>query len=400
MVAGDALNTISWNVSENATSYTVYWNNAGSVSTGSNSIFAGQQTTVNHSSLINGTVYFYRVIATGNSGSSELSTEVSATPLPPPPAVPINLRAASGNKQVSLTWDIVLDADTYIVHWNNSGNVTTDDESIVATDTGLIHDELINGTFYYYKVLANNIGGSSSLSNEEVALPRIQTVALNDTGVITCANDAANNLSCPQFPFSPQDAEIGRDVSFNDSVDGHAGFSFTKLDSSGNSLSASATSWACVKDNITGRVWENKSNTTDLHHRLWKYSWYNPDSSTNGGVAGDELGVPAVANCGATISQCNTLEFVAALNAAQLCGFTDWRLPNVNEMQSIINYSEAAAPLLDTDYFPNAATGAYLLSHPNGESGTAAYVLDMNGIVLSRPTSGTVDFVRAVRGNE
>lgn len=50
----------------------------------------------------------------------------------------------------------------------------------------------------------------------------------------------------------------GLSVNNNDDSDGHAGFSFTKLDANGNELLANATDWSCVKDNVTGLIWEVK----------------------------------------------------------------------------------------------------------------------------------------------
>ncbi len=60
--------------------------------------------------------------------------------------------------------------------------------------------------------------------------------ALNDTGVVDCATVGAARLACPQAGYPVQDGETGRDVTDNDSGDGLAGFSFTKLDSDGVAL--------------------------------------------------------------------------------------------------------------------------------------------------------------------
>ena len=49
-----------------------------------------------------------------------------------------------------------------------------------------------------------------------------------------------NNLTCPVDGYPWQDAQDGRDKTHDDDSDGHAGFSFTKLDANGNALAASA----------------------------------------------------------------------------------------------------------------------------------------------------------------
>ena len=59
---------------------------------------------------------------------------------------------------------------------------------------------------------------------------------LNDTGITTCSDENTNGLSCPVSGYPGQDGEHGRDVTHNDDSDGHAGFSFTKLDANGNPL--------------------------------------------------------------------------------------------------------------------------------------------------------------------
>ena len=170
---------------------------------------------------------------------------------------------------------------------------------------------------------------------------------LNDTGITTCSNATTNGLPCPVSGFPGQDAEFGRDKSANDNSDGHAGFSFTKISSTGAALPASATSWSCVKDNVTGLMWEIKTDDGGLHDRDWTYTWYEPDGTKNGGDAGTQNG----GACGGT-SPCDTQGFVQAVNTAGWCGAKDWRLPTVWELKSIISY-DRTDPAIDTDYFPN-----------------------------------------------
>ena len=206
----------------------------------------------------------------------------------------------------------------------------------------------------------------------------VMVLPLNDTGITRCANETDNDLNCAQEGFPGQDAEYGRDATHNDDTDGHAGFSFTKLDANGNALPASATEWSCVKDNVTGLIWEVKTDDGGLRDKDNTYTWYNSDSNTNGGNAGTENGgtCPDAGNC-------DTEKYVASVNAAGLCGYNDWRMPIKEELRSIVNYG-AYNPAIETAYFPNTVGSYYWTASPyasyygyawivNFDSGYASY---------------------------
>lgn len=138
-----------------------------------------------------------------------------------------------------------------------------------------------------------------------------------------------------------------RDVTHNDDSDGHVGFRFTKLDANGADLPDAAETWFCVRDNATRLIWEVKTEDGGLRDRDWDYTWYNPDSARNGGDAGAQDG----GDCEG--SPCDTQGFVDAVNAQELCGAGDWRLPKVEELRSIVS-DDRGIPKIDVDYFPNA----------------------------------------------
>jgi len=183
---------------------------------------------------------------------------------------------------------------------------------------------------------------------------------LNDTGITQWGNAAVNNLTAPQAAFPGQDADHGRDAlaatgTLAKSGGGRAGFDFTKLDAAGQPLvnqaaTYAATPWSCVLDHVTGLMWEVKTTTAGLHKSTNTYTWYNSNAATNGGYAGRPNGGAC------TGSGCDTEKFVAAVNAAGLCGFKDWRLPKVDELQSIVDMG-FYGPVIDTGYFPNTIVG-------------------------------------------
>lgn len=186
---------------------------------------------------------------------------------------------------------------------------------------------------------------------------RVAFGELNDTGIDwSGSSPTGNSGSCAQSLNSPQDCQQGRDATYDDDSDGHAGFSFTKISSSGDELPASASNWACVRDNVTGLLWEAKTDeyANDLHYGGDTFTWYNSDSTTNGGYPGVANG--AAINCygygAGPASYCNTEAFIARVNAEGLCGYSDWRLPTREELRSIVDYTPYLAAI-DHTYFPN-----------------------------------------------
>ncbi len=190
--------------------------------------------------------------------------------------------------------------------------------------------------------------------------------ALNDTGITTCSNASSNGLACPVSGFPNQDAQVGRDKTKNDDSDGYAGFSFTKISSSGATLAASATSWNCVKDNVTGLMWENKTTDGGLHDWNHTYTWYEPDNTKNGGSAGTQNG----GSCKG--SDCDTNAYVKAVNAAGYCGYKDWRLPTFEELLSIVNL-DTYNPAIDINYFPSTQSSVFWSSSPYASSSSNAW---------------------------
>ncbi|MEZ5453914.1 MAG: DUF1566 domain-containing protein [Thiothrix sp.] len=191
---------------------------------------------------------------------------------------------------------------------------------------------------------------------------------LNDTGITLCADDAVqgsynHDVHCSLLtdmegdPVPPgQDALSGRDTIFNDDSDGHAGFSFTKLGVNGLALSIQdqtwdnngseplGSRWSCVKDNVTGLVWEITQSADNTY-------------------LSSQLG-----------------ERVQKANHAGWCGATDWRLPTMQELRSIMDFSYRD-PAIDTSYFPDT-NGEYWSAMPEKH--------DDDGLIIKG--SGSVNF--------
>ena len=176
----------------------------------------------------------------------------------------------------------------------------------------------------------------------------VLTGVLNDTGITFGGNyPSGSNTDCTGTTIQQQDCSHGRDATHNDNSDGHAGFSFTKLDNAGKALAASAANWSCVKDNVTGLIWEVKTDDGGLRDKDWRYTWYNSTGVNDGGSAGTANGGICLGS-----THCDTEKFVQQVNSQGLCGKNDWRMPTVKELRNIVNFNRTA-PAIDTGYFPH-----------------------------------------------
>lgn len=175
---------------------------------------------------------------------------------------------------------------------------------------------------------------------------------VNDTGITQCG-DALFNVACPLAAYPGQDGQYGRDVVLDDDSDGHTGFSFTKVARDGTQLPASATDWACVLDNVTGLIWEVKTDDGGPRDKDLRYTNYSESYNPGGKFGGTN----------------DVAGFVQAVNMAGLCGNTDWRLPTVDELQGIIDYSHPLpGPAIDAAFFPNTSNALHWTATPHARS--------------------------------
>ena len=81
----------------------------------------------------------------------------------------------------------------------------------------------------------------------------------------------------------------------------------------------------CVTDNLTGLVWVKNANLAGSS-KTWR----------------------------------ETIDYVASINnGGGLCGFMDWRVPNIKELRTLVDYSEHNPPLPSDHPFTSVQTGFY-----------------------------------------
>ena len=237
--------------------------------------------------------------------------------------------------------------------------------------------------------------------------------SLNDTGITWSGNYmSGNNTACVASTapngdnaVAAQDCSHGRDVGHYDNSDGHAGFSFTKLGSNGQPLADqnadyATTPWECVKDNVTGLIWEVKTDDNGLHNKDDKYTWYNTESTSNGGYDGyaDQGGDTCSGyNSGEPSTYCNTQDYVSRVNDAGWCGASDWRMPTRKELESLVAY-DLNNPSIDSNYFPNAVSSYAWSGSPHAYYTTKAWSVSFDSgfssYFLFRSSSYAVRLVR------
>ncbi|MFO7748460.1 MAG: DUF1566 domain-containing protein [Desulfobacteraceae bacterium] len=106
-------------------------------------------------------------------------------------------------------------------------------------------------------------------------------------------------------------------------------FRFSKLDGKGSVLPPDAAQWVMVKDNRNGLIWEVKTTDGSIHDKHFAYPW---DKAGN--------------------------VFIKELNETNFGGYTDWRLPRVEKLASLLEAS-ACDPSIDTDFFPSSEESAW-----------------------------------------
>ena len=160
--------TLDWTAVSGASSYTVYWDNSTGVSSSSTAITSVSTDNYTHSSLDNGTTYYYKVATVDSAGTGTLSSEVNAaTPLP----APDNLSASGANNTITLIWNSVSGATSYTLYWDNVSGIDSSDTAITSiTNDNYTHNNMDNGSTYYYKVAAVNSSGTGTLSSVASAL--------------------------------------------------------------------------------------------------------------------------------------------------------------------------------------------------------------------------------------
>lgn len=104
----------------------------------------------------------------------------------------------------------------------------------------------------------------------------------------------------------------------------------------------------CVKDNVTGLVWEGKTADGGPRDQFQQFS------NLGNGKTNDSSG------------------YITYVNGSKLCGYSDWRLPTLQELLGIVDYGQHQ-PSLNRDWFPNWASDSITYWTSDIFSGNSAF---------------------------
>jgi hypothetical protein len=218
-----------------------------------------------------------------------------------------------------------------------------------------------------------------------LALPVLALAGtMPDTGQTTCYDDTGE-IPCPNSgeAFYGQDAQYAGPAR-----------SYTKLGQNGVELPATATQaegWIMTRDNVTGLIWEIKTDDGSVHDKDNTYTWYDSNPATNGGDAGTSG------------DGTDTEDFIMALNEANFGGYSsDWRLSTIKELSSLINSSiPNPGPAVDTAWFSNTMSSNYWSSTAHAYYKNSAWLMYFSDsyVEVGWGYKSNSRYVRAVRGS-
>lgn len=239
---------------------------------------------------------------------------------------------SANNANIKITWpdnSTTLLVASGIGSWSANSSNTYAAGTVVKANTynNSSSSALVSATITAYAAKFTDTGVTAS-----------QCYGAGSDTLISCTSSAAISLN------SQQDGMVGRDVTNADNSDGKLGLSYSRV--------GSYALTECVKDNITGLMWEGKPASGSGVTRG------NPALDPNGSYTnyhssyyGTQVDMDATTN---------TYGYVNAVNARGLCGYSDWRLPTADELQSIVDYSVAyPGPTVDGTWFPNTPSYSY-----------------------------------------
>ena len=102
-------------------------------------------------------------------------------------------------------------------------------------------------------------------------------------------------------------------------------------------------------------------------------------------------------SCSGSASTFNWSSAISTCEALNFAGYSDWRLPNMKELFSLIKFEGSSGPYIDTTYFPNTVSNYYWTSTTYLPTTTAAMYVNFNSGDVNYYFKTSNFYVRCVR---
>ena len=337
--------------------------------------------TTSDTNTVGNAAVFTVVVSNGTGTATSDKATLTVTPAPVAPAIttqPISQAVAAG--QTASFSVVATGTEPLTYQWKKNG-------SNIAGATSSTYKPVSSGELNGAKfsvVVSNSVGTVTSneavLSDVAISVqPAAQSVVAPatasfsvtaaGTGTLTYQwkKDGTNIAGATSSTYTTPATVIGDDGAlFTVEVSNGVGSAVT---SSSARLSAFAERYSevpitgsvnkyarteCVKDNITGLVWEGKNSSGS---RLGTSTYTNYDGDGLGQKSGGANATQAEID-----ASTNSIGYKNSVNTSALCGYTDWRLPTKEELQGIL--ASSGSPRIDITWFPNTQAFAYWSSSP------------------------------------
>jgi hypothetical protein len=151
--------SLTWNSSDDATSYNIYWGDTNTVSKDNGTLISVSTNSFAHENLVNDKDYYYILCAVNEAGISPFTPVISAKPdlLPPPPVAYVSAELDNGSALV--TWPESNGAQWYVAYYRTVG--TNDITEITEARSPLRINDISNPKEYDIWIHAGNSAGMS-----------------------------------------------------------------------------------------------------------------------------------------------------------------------------------------------------------------------------------------------